>query len=241
MFNLNYYNTLTYSALGINFFVRKKRNDPNMYDIYLRITVKKARAEVSLKRCIKVCNWDKKRGKAFPRNKTMEDLNAYLDTVYGEILNVHRELHMERALITARLIKARYVGEDEVNHTLLELFEYHNTNMVNTLKPGTMKNYYSTEKYLKSYISTKLKTSDVPLSDLKHKFILDFENYIRTFKPKKNRKTCTNNGTMKHLERLMKVVRLGSGWNGWTKTLFEISNCVLTNLTETILPKERLI
>jgi len=200
---------LTYSALGINFFVRKKRNDPNMYDIYLRITVKKARAEVSLKRCIKVCNWDKKRGKAFPRNKTMEDLNAYLDTVYGEILNVHRELHMETALITARLIKARYVGEDEVNHTLLELFEYHNTNMVNTLKPGTMKNYYSTEKYLKSYISTKLKTSDVPLSDLKHKFILDFENYIRTFKPKKNRKTCTNNGTMKHLERLMKVVRLG--------------------------------
>lgn len=37
----------TYSTLGINFFVRKKRNDPNMYDIYLRITVKKARAEVS--------------------------------------------------------------------------------------------------------------------------------------------------------------------------------------------------
>ena len=72
-----------------------------------------------------------------------------------------------------------------------------------------MKNYYSTEKYLKSYISAKLKTSDVPLNDLKHKFILDFENYIRTFKPKKNRKTCTNNGTMKHLERLMKVVRLG--------------------------------
>ncbi|WP_375334386.1 hypothetical protein [Flagellimonas sp. C4] len=50
------------------------------------------RAEVSLKRCIKVCNWDKKRGKAFPRNKTLEDLNAYLDTVYGEILNVHGEL-----------------------------------------------------------------------------------------------------------------------------------------------------
>lgn len=199
----------TDSTLGINFFVRKKRNDPNIYDIYVRITVKKERAEISIKRDIPVCNWDKMRGKAFPTSRIMEDLNAYLDTVYGEILNVHRELHMERALITAKLIKARYVGEDEVNHTLLELFEYHNTNMVNTLKPGTMKNYYSTEKYLKIYITTKLRTSDVPLSDLKHKFILDFENYIRTFKPKKNRKTCTNNGTMKHLERLMKVVRLG--------------------------------
>ncbi|WP_338193659.1 site-specific integrase [Flagellimonas marinaquae] len=199
----------TDSTLGINFFVRKKRNDPNMYDIYLRVTVKKMRAEVSLKRCIKVCNWDKKRGKAFPRNKTLEDLNAYLDTVYGEILNVHRELHMERKLITAKSIKARYVGEDEMNHTLLELFDYHNRNMVNALKPGTMKNYYSTEKYLKSFITAKLKTNDVLLGELKHKFILDFENYIRTYKPKKNRKTCSNNGTMKHLERLMKVTKLG--------------------------------
>tara|TARA_B100000949_G_C14248699_1_gene437064 strand:- start:66 stop:1310 length:1245 start_codon:yes stop_codon:yes gene_type:complete len=199
----------TDNTLGINFFVRKKRNDPNIYDIYLRVTVNKARAEVSLKRCIKVCNWDKKRGKAIPRDRTMEDINAYLDTVYGEILNVHRELHMERKLITAKSIKARYVGEDEMNHTILELFEYHNRNMVNALRPGTMKNYYSTEKYLKSFITTRLKRNDVLLGELKHKFILDFENYIRTFKPKKNRKTCSNNGTMKHLERLMKVARLG--------------------------------
>ncbi|WP_340063948.1 site-specific integrase [Ascidiimonas aurantiaca] len=199
----------TDSTLGINFFVRKKRNDPNIYDIYVRITVKKERAEISIKRDIPVCNWDKTRGKALPINRILEDLNAYLDTVYGEILNVHRELHMERTLITARSIKARYVGEDEVNHTLLELFEYHNSNMVNALKPGTMKNYFSTEKYLRGYISTRLKTSDVPLNDLKHKFILDFEHYIKTFKPKKNRKTCSNNGTMKHLERLMKVTRLG--------------------------------
>ncbi|WP_421801308.1 phage integrase SAM-like domain-containing protein [Flagellimonas sp.] len=47
------------------------------------------------------------------------------------------------------------------------------------------------------------------LGELKHKFILEFENYIRTFKPKRNRTTCTNNCTMKQLERLMKVVRLG--------------------------------
>src|SRR5690606_11085148 len=197
------------------FFGRKKRNAPNIYDIYVRITVKKERAAISVKRDIQECNWDIMRRKEIPTSRTMEDVNAYLDTVYGEILNVHRELHMETALITAKLIKARSVGEDEVNHTLLELFEYQNTIMVNTLKPGTMKNYFSTEKYLKSYISSKLKTSDVSLSDLKHKFILDFENYIRTFKPKKNRKTCTNNGTMKHLERSVKVVRLGGRMEWW--------------------------
>ncbi|MFI8380582.1 phage integrase SAM-like domain-containing protein [Leeuwenhoekiella sp. NPDC079379] len=43
---------------------------------------------------------------------------------------------------------------------------------------------------------------------MNYRFITEFERYIRTYKPKKQRKTCSNNGTMKHLERLMKMVNL---------------------------------
>lgn len=198
----------TDSTLAINFFVRKKRGNPNRYDIYARITVNKQRVELSLKRDIPVCKWDKIRGKAFEESQYLIDVNAYLDTVYGEILNVHRELHMERKLITAKLIKARYVGEDEMNKTLMELVEYHNSNVSSKLKPGTMKNYYSTEKYLVKFLRDKFKTNDIYLIQLDYKFIVDFEIYIRNYVPKKKRKTCTNNGTMKHLERLMKILKL---------------------------------
>ena len=161
-----------------------------------------------VKRDIPVCKWNKTLGKAFEDSQYLIDINAYLDTVYGEILNVHRELHMERKLITAKLIKARYVGEDEIHKTLMELVEYYNTQMKFNLKPGTLKNYYSTKKYLVEFLRDKLKTDDVYLIHLKYKFIVDFEYYIRNYVPKKHRKTCSNNGTMKHLERLMKMVNL---------------------------------
>ena len=71
-----------------------------------------------------------------------------------------------------------------------------------------MKNYYSTERYLHSFLNEKLKLPDIYLKQLNYGFILDFEQYLRTYQPKRASKTCSNNGAMKHLERLMKMVNL---------------------------------
>lgn len=46
---------------------------------------------------------------------------------------------------------------------------------------------------------------DIYLRQLKYEFITGFEHYIRTT-PIKANDPCTNNGTMKHLERLRKMV-----------------------------------
>ncbi len=198
----------TDSTLGVIFFTRKKRNDPKILDIYVRITVNKERAEFSIKRDIAVCNWDIFRCRAKETSENLILLNTYLDDVYAEVLNAHKQLHSERKLITAKAIKLRYFGEDEERMSLMKAVEYHNKNVNNALKPGTLKNYFSTEKYLKEFLHEHFKTNDIYLIQLNYKFIVDFENYIRTYKPKTARRTCTNNGVMKHMERLMKVVNL---------------------------------
>src|SRR5680860_158807 len=198
----------TDSTLGVIFFTRKKRNDPEKLDIYVRITVNKKRAEFSIKRDIAVCNWNIFRCRAKETNQNLILLNTYLDDVYAEVLNAHKQLHSERKLITAKAIKSRYFGEDEERMTLMKAVEYHNSNINKSLKPVTLKNYFSTEKYLKQFLQERLKTDDIYLIQLNYKFITDFENYIRTYKPRKARKTCSNNGAMKHLERLMKITNL---------------------------------
>ena len=198
----------TDSTLGVIFFTRKKRNDPEKLDIYVRITVNKKRAEFSIKRDIAVCNWDIFRCRAKETDQNLILLNTYLDDVYAEVLNAHKQLHSERKLITAKAIKSRYFGEDEERMTLMKAVEYHNNNINKSLKPGTLKNYFSTEKYLKEFLQDRLKTDDIYLIQLNYKFIVNFENYIRTYTPKKVRKTCSNNGAMKHLERLMKITNL---------------------------------
>ena len=127
------------------------------------------------------------------RNTTFaENLQKY-EKSQKQVLNAHKELHAERKVITAKAIKLRYMGEDEERMTLLELVKYHNDNMELSLKPGTMKNYYSTEKYIKAYLLDHYKSDDFFLVDLNYRFITEFEHYIRTYKPKKERKTCSIN------------------------------------------------
>ena len=53
-----------------------------------------------------------------------------------------------------------------------------------------------------------MKVEDIYLKHLSYGFITDFEHFLRTYKPKKERRTCGTNGTMKHLERLKKMVNL---------------------------------
>jgi integrase len=80
--------------------------------------------------------------------------------------------------------------------------------MDSVLKPGTMKNYYTTEKYLNRFLFEKLKTNDIYLKQLNYRFITDFEYYLRNYKNSKRQLMLTNNGVMKHLERLKKIINL---------------------------------
>jgi len=116
------------------------------------------------------------------------------------------------------------LGKDDQRKTLLELIEYHNTNMVSVLKPGTMKNYYTTERYLNKFLVQKLKINDIFLKQLNYRFIIDFERFLRNYSPTSKRKALGNNGVMKHLERFKKMIHLLLSWNGWLKILLASFN-----------------
>ena len=80
--------------------------------------------------------------------------------------------------------------------------------MVSVLKPGTLKNYFTTERYIKRYLKNKLRTNDIYLKQLSYKFIIDFEQFLRNGKSINRSQPLNNNGVMKHLERLKKMMNL---------------------------------
>lgn len=196
------------STLAVLIFTRDITYNPEKLTIYARITVDGRRAEISLKRYTSANVWDASRGRVTGTTQKARLLNSYLDEVYIQILEAHKQLISEGKMITAQAVKACYLGQDEQHKTLLELVEYHNATMDPVLKYGTMKNYYSTERYIRKFLRDKLKTPDIYLKQLNYKFIFDFEQYLVNYKPKKPRKTCSNNGAMKHLERLTKMTNL---------------------------------
>jgi len=90
----------------------------------------------------------------------------------------------------------------------LELMSYHNSHMKNVLKPGTMKNYRTTETYLNEFLKQKMSCNDINIKQINYRFVTDFEQFLRKYSAKVSRKTCGNNGTMKHLERFKKMLNL---------------------------------
>ena len=126
----------------------------------------------------------------------------------------YRELQLNKLQVTPENIKAHFLGDSFDNHTLMELIEYHNKTQKCLLAFGTMKNYYTTKKYIERFMKEKFKTSDIYLVQINYKFITDFEFYLRNSKPMKHQQTLGNNGTMKHLERTRKIINLGLklGW-----------------------------
>lgn len=198
----------TLKTFSIHFWLNSAKEKNNLAPLYARITVDGKRVEISLKRYLSVTYWDPKSKRANRRTPDAKALNHYLDRVYANLLECHKQLLDESKIITAQAIKERFLGEDERNKTLLDLVSYHNQKMKSVLKPGTIKNYYTTERYIQRFLIKKLKTNDIFLKQLSYRFIIDFEQFLRNGKSINDSQPLRNNGVMKHLERLKKLSKL---------------------------------
>ena len=198
----------TSKTFSIHFWLNTAKKKNGIAPVYARVTVNGKRSEISLKRYQSVTSWDFKTKRARPRTPNAPALNVYLDQVYAELLACQKQLLSEFKLITSQAIKARYLGEDEQEKTLMELVDYHNTTMKTVLKFGTLKNYYTTERYLKRFLKAEIKSTDKYLKQLSYSFIIDFEQYLRKGPSINKGQPLNNNGVMKHLERLKKLMNL---------------------------------
>jgi integrase len=204
------------NTFSIQFITRPNKIRKEQLPIYARISVNGNRIEISLKRWIKKEDWDASKGIGKGTRMEIRSLNRYIEEVRTRLFECYRELKMSNKLITTTVIKNKFLGIDQSEHTLCKLIDYHNTQMKEALAWGTMKNYFTTQKYITKFLREKLHTSDVYLSELNYQFLCDFEYYLRTYKPKDHQKSLANNGVMKHLERFRKMTRLAARL-GWVK------------------------
>jgi hypothetical protein len=85
----------------------------------------------------------------------------------------------DRRVITADAIKASFLRQDDEERTLQDIFQYHNDMAAGVLAKATMKNYYTTQRYLTEFCQQKYNREKYFLSELNFKFIQDFETFLR--------------------------------------------------------------
>ncbi len=97
----------TSKTFGVHFWLKKKSIRKNgAIPIYARITVDGMRADVSLKRATRLEHWCSESGRINSRVSGAKSINEYLDGVYSDFLECHKQLSLEHKLITALAIKS---------------------------------------------------------------------------------------------------------------------------------------
>ncbi len=195
-------------TLGIHFVLRTNKINNGLAPIYARITVNSKRCELSVKRSILINAWNVGKGMAKPISPENKQLNSYLEQIRKMMVEAYQDIVLSKQIVTPEAIKNKFYGIDLSDMTLVKLIEYHNKNCKEDLRWGTLKNYFTTQKYITKFLKENLKTSDIYLHNLNYRFLADFEYYLRTYKPVDHQSPMGNNTIMKHIERLRKMIKM---------------------------------
>ena len=89
--------------------------------IFVRITVDALRAEMSIQRSINLSEWIEKKCCAKSTSPKNRELNHYLEHIRHRLYEIQKELEDENKVVTAELLKNRYMGVNEANVPLLPI------------------------------------------------------------------------------------------------------------------------
>lgn len=190
------------------FWLQTTRAINNEALLYIRITVDGKRVNLSLKKRVPVSLWDAKKKKAKGTSAQSKQINLYIEEVSTKLFQIYQDLKFKEELITAKLIKSLYTGDNQERKTLKNIFSYHSQKTANTLASGSIRNFGITENYVFKFLEKKKNTTDIYLNQLNFEFLSHFELFLCDIWPVGHPKALSNNTRMKHIQRLRKVVTL---------------------------------
>jgi hypothetical protein len=162
------------------FYLKKQKNSINgTVPIYMRITVKGKRAEITTGRECEPAKWNAKAGKVIGTKEDVKILNAYLENMKAEVYAAHTLLSVDGTEITADSVKCKYLGKEEKNHTLLEAIKTHNIKMKALVDKEeyaseTLRRFEVLERHVKNYLASQYSKTDLDVRCIDHEFIWIF-------------------------------------------------------------------
>lgn len=201
------------SSFSILFYPKHRASDPEgSAVIYTRITYRGKRAEFSTSRRILLKLWNSQSGKAKGTSEESRAVNRFLDSIRASLYNIHDRLLRENRHISAKIIKDIYLGKEEKQYMLVEIFRDHNNEMESLIgkgfTKGTLQRYNACKKHIEDYLEFRYKAKDLPLEDVDHQFITGFDHFL------KSEKDCAHNTAQKYIVNFKKIIRIAYA-NQW--------------------------
>lgn len=210
--------------------------------IYVRITIDGCRSQFSLSRKIEPTKWLPKAGIAKGTSEEARTLNNYIAHVRGELLKHFNALVTQHEEVTPEMVRNSYLGiveKPKPQKTLLQAFDYHNFRFkekadAGYLSPKTLEKYVTTLGKVVEFLKHEYQLPDIPLTDLKLRFVTEFEHFLLT-----NQKLQTNTAT-KYIKNLKKVVGMAVAMEWLPSNPFLSFKCTHTQTDREVLTQEDL-
>lgn len=200
----------------ILFFIKKTRVSKNgEVPVLLRVTVNGLRTETSVNLKVNPDLWHAPIGKTLGTDRKSEELNDTLDTIKLKIMKIYREMEFDGVTVTAKGIIEKYQGKDEKSQmTLLKVFKDHNDRCAmlagKDMSPATVERYETCYRHTQEFIRHCFGKDDVLLEEVNHRFITDYEFFLKT------ERNCCHNTATKYLKNFKKIIRIALA-NEWLK------------------------
>lgn len=175
--------------------------------VYLRITVNSKRVEIATGYWIRPDDWNTEKQQAKGVSEISRAINDYIVSTKAKILQIQNSFTVVGSPnITAELVKKKLLGVSPETKSLLQLFDYHNSQIKEQIgkgfREGTYRHYVVTYNKVKAFLKFQYKVDDFPLESLSHQFVSDFHYYLKTTQ------SLSSNTAMKKIKQLKTVIAI---------------------------------
>ena len=196
------------ATFKICFYIQKSRvAKDGQVPILLRVTINGQRSVASVNLKVNPQNWNAVAGKSTANTRKDDEINARLDTIRLRVMQIYREMELDHEFISAQKVVDKYLGRDsKLEIMLLDVFRDHNDRCHklagNGMASATVVRYETSYKHTAAFIKSVYKKEDIPIVDVDHKFITDYEFWLRI------ERKCNHNSATKYLKNFKKIIRI---------------------------------
>lgn len=223
--------------------INKSRSKNGECAIFIRIYVNRYRAEISTNFRVKPEQWDDNKARVKPNVKNAFLINTYIDNAESKLKEHFLYYCAIKEIATAESVKSRFTGVEvkpKVTYkTIMDAFDYHNAKMEEQVKIGkvvtkTHTRYKITKNKVKAFMQHQYKVDDMPLPEMRLRFVTEFEHYLLT----KDR--LQSNTAHKYIKNLKKIMNMSVGLDWIPSNPFNNFRCSYASPEREILTQEEL-
>lgn len=193
------------NTFKVMFVIRRNQvNRDGKCSIVIRITVNGEYERLNSTLSIEPELWDSKAAKAIGRTQKILDFNKRIEEIRYVLQDHYYELQKTHGYVTAEMVKNAYMGVTAKAESLMPIYDEflaETKKMIGINRSDkTYQKYERCKRRVVEFMKEKYNRTDIPLRELKPKFLTDFSVFLAT------KYKCRQNTVYKFLQLLRMVI-----------------------------------